>query len=336
MASKPSSDNKSSTEDSRVNDEIVHKLPTSNSDCPSSQHPQPSIESEALESYIATKHQPIHIENNSRIINITTCGTCNSDVLESCAKASDVTALSNQLTNINITNNFGIIIISDNGQFNLDVQPTTTIEEVKSKIQGKKSIPTDSQRLYLGGLQLKDHKTLSNYNIQNGSTVQLVYRLRGGMQIFAKTLYGRTLTIFADRENTIEELKEKIYQIPVENGGCGWPPDEQRLIFAGKQLEDGRTLADYNIEKEYTIHIVRRLRGGNLRITVKTRSGKTIILNSNQSSYTIEKIKSRIQNEGGIPREKQQLVFKGEILKDDKTISHYKIGAGSVLELIES
>ncbi|KAF8327884.1 ubiquitin-related domain-containing protein [Cantharellus anzutake] len=130
----------------------------------------------------------------------------------------------------------------------LDVTPSSTVNHTRAKIEARTFIPTDLQRLTFMGKQLKGSCTLSEYGIGDNSRLYLSLRLRGGMQIFVKTITGRTITLEVESSDTVGQVKRKFWQKE------GIHPDVQCLFFEGKVLEDEFTLSQYHVRNESMLH----------------------------------------------------------------------------------
>jgi ubiquitin C len=191
--------------------------------------------------------------------------------------------------------------------FEMEVEATNTIEQLKDRIQDEQGIPKQYQRLTFSGEKLEADKTLRDYMVPHKGTLELE-----PLKIHVKTTDGKKLPLTVDPMDTIDTVKSKMKK------QHGIPKDEQRLTFNGKLLGDGTTLADNRIKYGSTLDME------GMQLYVQDTTGKKHLL-SVEPTDTIESVKDQLDEQFQILKLHQRMFHNGEECENDKTLREYKI-----------
>ena len=225
------------------------------------------------------------------------------------------------------------VMSSERCTFCIIVNLYGTVEDLKDLIRQRdrhlQLIPNTDIRLVCGSMTLDDRKTLCKYDIDQYSRIFCLVRASGGggLKLFVKTMTGKILCMLYLNPNdslTIENLKCNIQtEINV-------PPHHQKLEFDGQLLKDYCTMCYYNISFGDTVYLSVIV---GIDVYIKTRTGKTIILCMNLSD-TVAFMMNEIQNKLEFLSDQHKLIFAGQILNKEYTLSYYGIQANSKFYLV--
>lgn len=206
----------------------------------------------------------------------------------------------------------------------LEVDSSDTIGSLKEKIKDKKGFPAEEHLLFFQREELKDDRTVSDYNIQNKSTVILslqIYRL----EVTILSGGTRLVTLEVNPTDSILELKREIQNI------TGVPPKEQSLRFDGIELKNERTIFAYNIQNNSYINLVAQI----IKVCVFNPLTQERITLVQKPRDTIGSVKDNIYAQTKISSDRQVLQFNGTELDDGNTLKCYNIKSESWLFLYE-
>ena len=207
----------------------------------------------------------------------------------------------------------------------LNYEENETIEDLKKQIKEKEKFPIYQQKLLYKGLYLENNRTLSSYDIKG----EEILNLKIFLEIFIK-YNQKEIKLFVEPYNMIETIKRKILDTE------GIPIKKQKLIFNNKELEDSKNIFEYEIKEGNFIDLVLLEEKCNkiIKIYIKIKDEKTEF--NIEEGEKIDIIKLKIQEKKGIPINKQKIIFKGKILKENKPLFEYNIRDGDTILLFQN
>ena len=220
-----------------------------------------------------------------------------------------------------------VVRISETKLINFEMEPSNTIKDLKIKIEEKEGIQVEKQKLILNDKELGNDKILEDCDIKDDSIIYYEQKNNNSnIKICIKMLTGKSFDLEVNQTDTIKIIKDKI------NTKENIPPEQQGLVFAGKTLEDWKTLCDYSIKNESTLHLVLRLNSVR-KLTIKTNIDKTLYIDFNPSN-TIKNIKEKIEIEEKLDSSQFRLFHNDILLNDDQTIQDYNISIDDAINLV--
>ncbi|PWA96703.1 ubiquitin [Artemisia annua] len=211
------------------------------------------------------------------------------------------------------------------GSYSLDVEKSYTIDQIRSQLLCKTSIPKEHQLLFYKDRQLHGGRTLAYYNIHDGSKLSLRLKLTAVLRIVVKTPAGIEIALEVGSSDTIADLKAQIQEKEGTELGL------QLLTFNGEHLKDDRTVGSYKIEKGHCVHLNSLMRRA-MKVFIEPLNGERVIIEV-QGSYSILRMKKHIYTLLDIPPEQQKLCFHGEQMRDWKSLNYYGIKHKSTIHL---
>mmetsp|Transcript_15366 Transcript_15366/g.35174 ORF Transcript_15366/g.35174 Transcript_15366/m.35174 type:complete len:813 (+) Transcript_15366:321-2759(+) len=221
-------------------------------------------------------------------------------------------------------------------RFAVDVDHNTTVIDVKRKIHSAEGIDPECQRLFNGGRQLEDSKTLEEwYNIRDGATLSLIVKYPVLKTIFVHTLMGQKIPVDINRNTTVLDVKRKL------RFTYGVDPEGQRLVYRGRQLEDSKTLEECDICDGGLLHVVfkksfepkNEIRVPQNKIRVIGIMGQLSL--EYEGSATILDVKRKIRPRlSDVVPEHHELYFGEREMSNHDTLEHCGIRGGSILCMV--